>query len=213
MGERKLYKRICKGCGRIQWVRKELLGKMCRSCAMRIAKRHISEETRKKMSEARKGKEPWNKGKKLSKEYKKKLSEAHKGKPTWSTFHKEELRKRMKENNPMKNPEVLEKRKGENHHNWKGGITPQRIKWKNSLKGKKWRMAVFQRDNFTCQKCGQRGGRLNAHHIYNWSQNKELRECIENGITLCEKCHIEFHKKYGFNDNNLEQLVEFLNKK
>lgn len=39
----------------------------------------FSEETRKKISEARKGKEPWNKGKHHSEETKKKISEAKKG--------------------------------------------------------------------------------------------------------------------------------------
>ena len=40
-----------------------------------------SEETRKKISEANKGRQAWNKGKTLSDEYRKKLSDAHKGIP------------------------------------------------------------------------------------------------------------------------------------
>ena len=42
--------------------------------------KHHSEESRKKMSEARKGKPSWNKGKHLSAETCQKLSEVHKGK-------------------------------------------------------------------------------------------------------------------------------------
>lgn len=44
--------------------------------------KHLSEETRKKMSEAHKGKSTWNKGKSMTEETKLKLREALKGK-TW----------------------------------------------------------------------------------------------------------------------------------
>lgn len=51
-----------------------------------------SEETRKKISEARKGKPAWNKGKKASLETRKKLSESHKG-----YIATEETRKKLSE--------------------------------------------------------------------------------------------------------------------
>lgn len=60
---------------------------------------------------------------------------------------------------------------------------------------KKWRMKVFQRDNFTCQICGQVGGKLNAHHIKSFAKYKKLRTVVSNGITLCEKCHKQLHKE------------------
>ena len=55
----------------------------------------------------------------------------------------------------------------------------------------------------------KKGGKLNAHHIKNYSSNEELRLVLSNGITLCEKHHKEFHKIYGKKNNNLFQLEEF----
>lgn len=84
--------------------------------------------------------------------------------------------------------------KGENHWNWKGGITPQNQRARNSREYREWRMAVFARDNFTCLCCGKRGGRLNAHHIATWADNPDKRYDLDNGITLCAKCHRLMHK-------------------
>ncbi len=52
-----------------------------------------------------------------------------------------------------------------------------------------WREAVFARDNFTCQHCAQRGGRLEADHIKPWSQFPKSRYDVDNGRTLCQTCH------------------------
>lgn len=46
--------------------------------------RELTLESRKKMSEAKKGKAPWNKGKTLSEEHRIHLSESHKGKESWN---------------------------------------------------------------------------------------------------------------------------------
>jgi 5-methylcytosine-specific restriction endonuclease McrA len=58
-----------------------------------------------------------------------------------------------------------------------------------------WRTAVFERDGYTCQKCGKHGGELNAHHIKRYSDHPELRLDIDNGITLCKECHEAEHRK------------------
>lgn len=52
-----------------------------------------------------------------------------------------------------------------------------------------WRTAVFERDNYTCQMCGERGGRLQAHHIKPYKEHPELRHDLSNGQTLCVECH------------------------
>jgi len=53
-----------------------------------------------------------------------------------------------------------------------------------------WRTAVYKRDKYTCQECGQVGHVLNAHHIKDWLSYPELRYNVNNGITLCKKCHM-----------------------
>ena len=81
---------------------------------------------------------------------------------------------------------------------WKGHpqLNPRWIKDRSKLKSprsraelKEWRRAVFQRDNYTCQICGHRGGRLNADHIKAYVRYPELRLDVNNGRTLCEACH------------------------
>lgn len=52
-----------------------------------------------------------------------------------------------------------------------------------------WRKHVFERDDYTCQACGEKGGRLNADHVLPFSSFPDLRFEILNGRTLCEDCH------------------------
>jgi len=54
-----------------------------------------------------------------------------------------------------------------------------------------WKVAVFMRDDYICQTCGQRGGELNADHIKPFALFPELRLAIDNGRTLCHLCHIK----------------------
>lgn len=82
---------------------------------------------------------------------------------------------------------------GEYHWNWKGGKTPVNQRERSSGRYTEWRKAVFERDGFTCQICGQVGGGLQAHHIKRWSTNVNERYQVSNGITLCKKCHKELH--------------------
>jgi len=99
---------------------------------------------------------------------------------------------------------------GSNNYNWKGGISKENTLLRQSVDYKKWRKEVYERDNYTCQCCNQKGGNLNAHHISNFSSNENLRHDVSNGITLCGSCHNEFHKIYGKKENNKLQLDEFI---
>ena len=48
---------------------------------------------------------------------------------------------------------------------------------------------IKQEDDFTCQICGKRGYKLQAHHIFKFSVYRFRRLKIWNGITLCKECH------------------------
>ena len=97
---------------------------------------------------------------------------------------------------------------GENNPNWKGGITSLMRQIRNCFKYRQWRSDVFTRDDFTYQNCGDKtSGNLNAHHIKPFAQiikeNKiktveQALNCeelwnINNGLTLCKKCHSKIH--------------------
>ena len=87
------------------------------------------------------------------------------------------------------------RKKGAHHWNWKGGITDKNRLQRNSGNYKHWRRKVFERDEYTCMHCGQIGGILNAHHIKPFCLYPDLRFDVDNGITLCKKCHNKLHKK------------------
>ena len=98
---------------------------------------------------------------------------------------------------------------GDKNPNWKGGIETENHKVRTSLEYEDWRKQIFKRDDYACQACKQRGTILNAHHINAFNGSPELRIKIDNGITLCEKCHRNFHHQYG-NNCTRDQLNEFI---
>ena len=111
----------------------------------------------------------------------------------------------------------IKSRSGENSPRWDGGKTNENEKIRNSTDYIEWRKSVLGRDNYTCQCCGDNtGGNLQAHHKYNFSEYPELRLDVNNGITLCKKCHDfnqigSFHHTYGVRNNTPEQLEEYIN--
>ena len=84
---------------------------------------------------------------------------------------------------------------GKNHWQWKGGFNGvQNVRWCPEYG--KWRNAVFKKDRYICQKCGNRYTKRNpihAHHIVKFSVSKEKMFDLKNGITLCKKCHLKEH--------------------
>lgn len=92
--------------------------------------------------------------------------------------------------------------RGSNAPNYKDGKCGERLLVRASLQYRKWRKAIFQRDNFSCQKCGDvTGGNLEADHIKSFALFPELRFDITNGRTLCKKCH-KLTDNYGYTKEN-----------
>ena len=71
-----------------------------------------------------------------------------------------------------------------------------------------WIIAIFERDNYTCQECKKRGVELHAHHcikefakIIRDNKITSIEEALaceelwdlKNGITLCVDCHDKKH--------------------
>jgi 5-methylcytosine-specific restriction endonuclease McrA len=74
----------------------------------------------------------------------------------------------------------------------KGGITPRDAAIRESSEYKAWRTAVFDRDHYTCQECGDiTSGNLEGHHIHEFAKYPDERFLVENGKTLC----IAYHNK------------------
>lgn len=106
----------------------------------------------------------WTKGKRHTQSTKKKISETLTGRPQpWN--------------------------QGEKSNFWKGGKTEKMLVLKNSKEYRAWRKSVFDRDDYTCVDCGEKGGRLEADHIKPKSEFPHLIFEVENGRILCKSCH------------------------
>jgi len=79
---------------------------------------------------------------------------------------------------------------GDKHYNWQNKrderITNHYLR--NNREAKDWKRKVFERDGFKCLDCGS-NKQLNAHHITSFKEDENRRFEINNGITICSKCH------------------------
>lgn len=95
---------------------------------------------------------------------------------------------------------------GANNPFWKGGIYTIHLKLRRTLEYIKWRKDVKERDNYTCQICGQKGGYLHSDHIKPFALFPDLRTDINNGRTLCVPCH-QKTDTYGRKTQSVNQLI------
>jgi len=142
-----------------------------------------------KWYEAMKNHTPWNKGKHHSPEVIAKLKSA------WTPERKkkqvESMTGRKLSESHRKNLSLAKLGKyGEQTNHWKGGVSPS-DKLEREMFRRLIQKQVFQRDDFTCQMCGERGKKLQVDHIQPWAEYVEGRFDINNCRTLCMSCHYE----------------------
>ena len=72
-----------------------------------------------------------------------------------------------------------------------------------------WRKQVLKRDKRKCQMpgCKRKGKRMQVHHIRKWSSAASLRFELENGITLCARCHKEVNTNEAIYESLFHQIV------
>ena len=148
-----------------------------------------TEETKKKISQAKLGKPSKLKNKSRPEETKKKMRKSHRrlqeSYPTKARFGKC--------NGRYGKGEIVS---GEKNGRWLGGksFEPYSINWTETLK-----RAIKERDKYICQICNSYGNVV--HHI---DYNK--KNCnLENLITLCKKCHSKTNTKRDYWIKYLQQ--------
>lgn len=155
-------------------------------------------------------------GKKFSEEHKRKKSETMKKlgirPPSWlGKKHSLETKLKMSKtamghtHGFQKGNQIglkAKKPKGKNHYSW-NKFRSLKLKVRNCPRYISWRKSVFKRDNYICQYCKEKGGKLNVDHIKSfsliWKENniKSMKQAllckefwdINNGLTLCIDCH------------------------
>lgn len=149
----------------------------------RSKNKKLTSRTRKKMSKARKGKKNCMYGKKHSMQARKKISESKKGQNAGKTHYRW---------NPQLTDGIRQDRR----------MYPEYILWRNK---------IYQRDSYTCKVCNDsKGGNLIAHHLEGYKSNPNLQLSVENGVTVCKKCHTAFHHIYGWGNNTKKQFSKFI---
>ena len=103
--------------------------------------------------------------------------------PMLGKAHSEETKKLMSE-----------LRSGTQNSNWKGGKTKIIREFRRSKEYLEWRTKVLLRDSHRCIECESKNN-LEVHHKISIHDDIEKALELDNGITLCEKCHKKAHRR------------------
>jgi hypothetical protein len=138
--------------------------------------------------------------------------------------------KKHNEENKKKHSEYMKSKLGKLNPNYKHGKYIRRPRDFKIAEFKPIRNFVFNRDNYTCQLTGQRGGHLHAHHLLPYWVCPEAFFDAENIITVSTEAHFKIcHNgdwakfnadlisdkllhKYSINRERLNELAGLYNK-
>lgn len=121
----------------------------------------------------------------------------------------------------MQNPEYRLKasmaKRGPKNPMWDSSIDEKtRAKFKHHSRQyigyKQFRKSVYERDDYTCRVCKESpSGNLVVHHLNSFTDFPHLRIDINNGITLCNSCHKDYHSKFGMKGATEDKFKEYIN--
>ncbi len=87
----------------------------------------------------------------------------------------------------------------------------EKISYSEKLRDPRWqkkRLEVFQRDNWTCQKCFSKEDTLNVHHRKYIPKHDPWDYPLELLVTLCEECHEEENEYWNMASQNLLEHLQ-----
>lgn len=81
--------------------------------------------------------------------------------------------------------------------------------YKEQIKHPKWqkrRLEIMQKDDFTCQICGDKDTMLNVHHLH-YHKNRDIWDYEDwELMTLCEDCHSREHSTIEYILERIEYI-------
>lgn len=101
-----------------------------------------------------------NVGKKHNKEWNDKIGQSNKGRISPMKGKKMPESAKIAIGDALRGKPVL-KIRGSKHYNWKGNRSKLQEIVRHRVEYKNWRDKIFQKDNYTCQKCGAKNGLKN----------------------------------------------------
>lgn len=194
-GGRRSYRASCSNCGSDRgYKRPNKLNSACRDCSNKENRKKITDQHRKEHSIRMLGKDPWNKGM---------TKRDHFGLQSISESMSNRV---ISEETKVK---ISCTQQGITVEEFNGFTNSQNDKERVKFKGYRLNIRCLKKANYTCDISNIRGCKLTAHHLNSWDAYPEQRFDEDNLVCISEELHKEFHGKYGYGNNTIDQYNEF----